>query len=131
MSRLCDEMKSILLPAIHSADHLLHLATEPRKPGRAAIRAVAVWAIAINDKERVGLETREVSFVNPPMRQADRVSQMAGRVGVRTPYVENRELHLPRFDRGMNVPAIGLEGEQALEMGERNLRLCGGYRGNG
>ena len=130
MFRLYDETKAILLPPIHSTDHFLHLAAQPREAKGAAIRAIAVGAVAINDEESVRPEGREISIVDSSMREVYRAGQVAPGVRLRSSHVEDCELRIARFDRDVNVPAVRLERQQALEVGGCLGWFGGGCLGN-
>ena len=56
------DLKAFIDPARHAARHELDRTTELRKPNRCARRAVAMWAGAINDEQRLRRIAEELRF---------------------------------------------------------------------
>src|SRR5579864_4350022 len=108
-STFLHEFESFVFPAFNSADHLFDGTAEPSETKNGAIGAVAVRAIAIDDKERLDWESSQIAFVNLSVREIDREGQMSGLERLWISHVEQHESGSLVLHRLMHVPAIGFE----------------------
>src|SRR5207253_5600609 len=105
------EWKALVDPAGDPADHLLHRPAQRRQPESRAVRAVAVRACAVDDEERLGRVLLERARGNARMRQVDCAADVTAAEELGAADVEEDES--AGLERGMDVPAVGLELEQA------------------
>ena len=66
------QRETLVLPAFYSTNHLLDRTPEPGETNRRPVRAVAVWAGAIDHEDRAGLIPGKIPLRDPPIRKVDR-----------------------------------------------------------
>ena len=110
---------------MNAAQHLFHLAPETRQLDRRAVGAVAMRPVAVDHKERVLREIREVALHDSAVRQIDSAGHVPLLIGLGGAHVEQYEILLAGGESGVDIPAVGLEGQQLLEVIERGGRIGG------
>lgn len=106
------QRETLVLPAFYSTNHLLDRTPEPGETNRRPVRAVAVWAGAIDHEDRAGLIPGKIPLRDPPMRKVDRSRNVPGSVQRRTAHIEQHEAPLVSGSAGfVHIPTVGLEGQ--------------------
>ena len=90
-----------------------------------AIGAVTVRSVAVDDEERVGGVRGQILLVDLSMRQTDGTRHVPLLERLWRTHVEQNEA-LRVAERGMDIPAVGLVGQQALEVCARGGGIGGG-----
>jgi len=120
----CHETESFVLPSLDTANHLLDPPAEARQACGRAVGAVAVRSAAVHDKERVGRVRGQIPLVDLSVRQIDCAGHVPCLERLWSTHVEQDEVLRIAAERGMDVPAVGFEGQQGLE-------VCAGADGIG
>src|SRR5207302_2419373 len=87
------------------------------------MEAVANGTRAVRYEKGLGRIAGQRSLRQSAIGQVDRTRNVTGAVELGAPNVEEDKAGLVRLERGVNVPAIGLETKQVVEMCQRRLRI--------
>ena len=129
-SKAARNSKPFVFPSFHPADHLLDGPAEPRETQRGFVGPIAVRSRTVDDEHRLLRISGQGRFHNLAVRQIDRGRQVAARERFRTAHVEQHKIQFAgpgRLERGMHVPAVGLEREERSKVGDRRHGCSGAH----
>lgn len=113
------QREALVAPAFDAADHLLDRSPEVRQADRGLVGTVAVWPGAVHDEERLGWVGSQVALDDATVRQAHGTGDVSRGEQLGAAHVEQHEPRLDLREGFVHVPAVGLEREQRLEVGQR------------
>ena len=115
-----DQVEAFIEPSDLAADHLLDGATQPGEPRAGLVCGVAMRPGAIHDEEGVEGVAGHALFGDCRMVQKLGTWHVCRvETCLTTEHVEQHEVRIAARHRFMDVPAVGLDGEQTFEMARR------------
>lgn len=127
---LVGQQESFVFLPFDAADHLLDEASQTCEPNGGPVGAVAVRSGAVDNKQRIGWIVGQVAIVDPTVGQVDGSWDVSGGVELGASHVEEHEGRVAGGEVMVDVPTVGLVGEQAFEMCERITRCGSGDLGD-